>query len=322
MATLYVDRKGTELSTESGLLVLRVPGEQARRVPVALLERVVVHTSVTLHSAVLTALGEAGVPLVLVGGRSQRRMAMLTGPASADVAVRLGQMMRACDAQWCLAWSRRLVARRIRRQRMWLASLERDHPRRRGRNVRRAIEAMERALDASATAPDRAALRGIEGTAARVAFEILAELLPSSLGFRGRNRRPPRDPVNAAISLGATLLHADAVRAAFAHGLDPWIGFYHAPARGRESLACDLVEPWRPALHHWVWRMFAERKLRGEHFRRSESACLLGKTGRRIFWQEWERFAPVHRRGLRRTCRVLAGALREGIELEEPEDLE
>lgn len=322
MSTLYVDRKGAELAAEPGLLVLRVPGEQARRLPIALLDRVVVHASVTFHSAALTALGEAGVPLVLVGGRSQRRMAMVTGPASTDVAVRLGQMARATDAQWCLAWSRRLVARRIRRQRAWLVSLERDYPRHRGRHVRRAVEAMDRALDALSTAPDRAALRGIEGTAARVAFEVLAALLPASLGFRGRNRRPPRDPVNAAISLGATLLHADAVRAALGHGLDPWIGFYHAPARGRESLACDLVEPWRPALHNWVWRMFAERKLRGEHFRRGENACLLGKAGRRVFWEAWERFAPVHRRGLRRTCRVLARALREGVELEEPEDLE
>ena len=316
MATLYVDRKGTELDAEAGLLVVRAPDERARRLPLALLERVVVHASTTFRSAALTALGEAGVALVLIGARSQRRMAMLTGPASADVAVRLGQMERARDEDWCLGWSRRVVAVRIRRQRAWLSRLERD-PRRRGRAVRRAIERMDQALRCVAQAPDRAALRGVEGTAARIAFEVLAGLLPASLGFRGRNRRPPRDPVNAAISLGATLLHADAVRAAMAHGLDPWIGFYHAPARGRESLACDLVEPWRPALHHWVWRMFAEKKLRAEHFRRQGEACLLGKAGRRIFWREWELHAGRHRRGLRRTCRLLARAMREGVTLEE-----
>lgn len=321
MSTLYLDRKGTELDAEAGLLVVRVAGEPARRVPLALLERVVVHASTTFRSAALTALGEAGVPLVLIGARSQRRMAMVTGPASADVAVRLGQMERARDEAWCLGWSRRLVARRIRRQRAWLTRLEED-PRRRGRVVRRAIERMDHALTCVAAAPDRAALRGVEGTAARIAFEVLADLLPESLGFRGRNRRPPRDPVNAAISLGATLLHADAVRAAMGHGLDPWIGFYHAPARGRESLACDLVEPWRPALHHWVWRMFAERNLRAEHFRKNGEACLLGKAGRRLFWEAWERFAGVHRRGLRRTCRVLARSLREGVPLEEPEEID
>ncbi len=57
---------------------------------------------------------------------------------------------------------------------------------------------------------------------------------------------PPKDQVNAALSLAYTLLHTDAVIACHAAGLDPLIGFYHDLSFSRESLACDLVEPLRP----------------------------------------------------------------------------
>ena len=58
-----------------------------------------------------------------------------------------------------------------------------------------------------------ASLRGLEGAAAANYFEALSEILPERLHFSGRNRQPPRDPVNALLSLTYTLLHAEAVLA-------------------------------------------------------------------------------------------------------------
>jgi len=89
-------------------------------------------------------------------------------------------------------------------------------------------------------------LRGIDGAAAVAYFQAFTRLFPASLDFTGRNRRPPRDPVNAVLSFGYTLLHFDAVRACQAAGLNPIIGYYHELDIGRESLASDLIEPLRP----------------------------------------------------------------------------
>jgi hypothetical protein len=137
----------------------------------------------------------------------------------------------------------------------------------------------------------------------------------------GRNRRPPRDPVNAALSFTYTLLHFDAVRAAHGAGLDPMVGFYHRPAHGRESLACDLIEPLRPRADAWVRMLFRERELRGEHFATNKGACLLGKAGRERFHAAWESYASVPPRWLRRQCATLAGTLRSsGEALLEPGD--
>lgn len=140
-------------------------------------------------------------------------------------------------------------------------------------------------------------------------------MLPESLGFTGRNRRPPRDPANAVLSLGYTLLHFEAVRACHAAGLDPMIGFFHELEFGRESLAADLIEPLRPRVDAWAWELFRHQVLRTEDFRREGDACLLGKGGRQRFYAEFESLARPLRRLLRRFTVRLASRLAEaGLE--------
>jgi CRISPR-associated protein Cas1 len=117
--------------------------------------------------------------------------------------------------------------------------------------------------------------------------------------------------VNACLSLGYTLLHHEAVREAQVVGLDPMLGVLHTPLRGRESLACDLVEPLRPHVDEWVWQSFATRALRGEHFSTlADGSCLMGKAGRALFYQRFEPLACGLRRLLRGQARRFAADLR------------
>jgi CRISPR-associated protein Cas1 len=104
-------------------------------------------------------------------------------------------------------------------------------------------------------------LLGIEGAAAAVYFEHFQGMLkvddantgvPKQLAFSfdftNRNRRPPRDPVNALLSLGYSLLAKDCTVAAYAVGLDPYVGLYHQPRFGRPALALDVMEEFRPLI--------------------------------------------------------------------------
>ncbi|MCM8624108.1 MAG: CRISPR-associated endonuclease Cas1 [Candidatus Accumulibacter sp.] len=153
------------------------------------------------------------------------------------------------------------------------------------------------------------ALRGLEGAGAAAYFEGFAELLPARLHFNGRNRRPPRDPANALLSLGYTLLHAEAVLALYGAGLDPFIGFYHALDFGRESLACDLVEPLRVEVDQHALMLFRSEKLRPEDFSSTQSGCLLGKAGRARFYAEWEALAARLRKLLAESICDVANAI-------------
>lgn len=312
MATLVIDRSNIEVRSDGAALGVYENGERRGSVPLKLLERVVLQGTIRLDTGVLTRLAEAGVATVLLGGRSSRRMATLLGPAHRDASVRLAQSQCALDALWCDAWSRRLILGKTRGQLKLLrvALAERPDARKPLFDAIQSVEGALRSIDSGSALP-AATIRGIEGACAAAHFRGLTALFADSLGFHGRNRRPPRDPVNAALSLAYTLLHFDAVRACHAAGLDPLIGFYHRPAHGRESLASDLIEPLRPRADSWVRQLFQERSLRAESFSMDKGACLLGKAGREAFYAGYEAFAALPRRWLRRQCAALAATLRE-----------
>lgn len=311
MTTLVVDRNNLELRSDGAALAVYKDGERRGTVPVRLLDRVVLQGTIRLDSGVLTRLAEAGVPTVLLGGRSSRRVATMLGPAHRDASVRLAQFRCALDAPWCDRWARRIVAAKARAQLRLLRAASAERPDRRKPlfDATGSIDAMLSSLAEEAGAVS-STVRGIEGACAAAYFHGLGALFAESLGFSGRNRRPPKDPVNAVLSLAYTMLHFDAVRAAHIAGLDPMVGFYHRPAHGRESLACDLIEPLRPRADGWICTLFRDRTLRAEHFSVDKGACLLGKAGREGFHAAYEGFAALPRRWLRRQCASLTRTLR------------
>lgn len=145
-----------------------------------------------------------------------------------------------------------------------------------------------------------ASLRGYEGAAAAAYFGGYVHLFADALNFTGRKKRPPPDPVNVCLSLGYTLLHYDAVRACHIVGLDPMLGFFHDVCFGRESLACDLMEPLRPLMDRWIWQLFKNKQLRPEHFSDDVGGrCQMNKVGRQVFYAYYESQAGPARRLLR-----------------------
>ena len=99
-------------------------------------------------------------------------------------------------------------------------------------------------------AESAASLLGYEGAAARLYFSQFSTMLRSDLDFdfEGRNRRPPKDPVNCLLSYMYSLLVKDLTTTAFGVGFDPYLGFYHRPRFGRPALALDLAEEFRPLI--------------------------------------------------------------------------
>ncbi|MBX5460764.1 MAG: CRISPR-associated endonuclease Cas1 [Steroidobacteraceae bacterium] len=311
MATLVLDRSNLELRPDGAALALYESGEKRGTIALNLLDRLVIQGNVKLEAAVLTRLGENGVATVLLSRRQSKRIAILLGPGHSDAAIRLAQYQLALDNHWCLRWARRTVLAKTRGHLRLLREAIQQRPacRKALSDAVASIEATRRTLQSSSKL-DVATIRGLEGTAAAAFFRGYGALFPESLGFAGRNRRPPRDPVNACLSLGYTLLHFEAVSACHAAGLDPLIGFYHRPAIGRESMACDLVEPLRPRIDDWAWEMLRTRELRADSFVYDKGACLLGKAGRAHFYAAWEKKASFLRRFLRRQCAAIVRGLR------------
>lgn len=310
MSTLYIDRKGAEVDADAGTITVRTDGERRGTVPMGPLDRVVVKGTATLTTRLIARLVERGIGLTVLAGRDARPVVQLPSLAAGDSGARLAQYALMADEDHRAALSRTLVLAKLRAQRRILAELSDAGPAPAIRDGLALLDRSVRRLDRASAPPARSTLRGIEGAAAAGYFRALATLFPPAAGFEGRNRRPPRDPVNACLSLGYTLLHGDAVRAAAAHGLDVMLGVYHDIAPGRESLACDLAEPVRPLIDRTVHTLFRDQTVRAEDFTRTKAGCRLKKSARRSVYRAFEAAAPLHRRLLDRAARRFAAGLR------------
>lgn len=318
MGTLYIDRRDMRIKREGVAIAMYQGSERRGTVPMSLLERVVTRGKVELDTDLLGELAEQGVGLLVLSGRHGRRLATLLGRPHADAARRVAQYRGYANPAWRIVWSRRLVRHKLRAQArlLRLALAERPDQRYALAKGLGSIEPLVQALVVEdVISLDR--IRGLEGAGAAAYFGAYTQLFADTLKFRGRNRRPPRDPVNACLSLGYTMMHFEAVLACHAAGLDPLVGFFHELTYGRESLAADLLEPLRPRVDHWVWELFRTRKLRDDHFSRHGQACLLGKSGRQVFYAHYETFARPLRRLLRRATMAVAKRLVAGDMVEE-----
>jgi CRISPR-associated protein Cas1 len=145
--------------------------------------------------------------------------------------------------------------------------------------------------------------------------------------FTRRNRRPPRDAVNALLSLGYSLLARDCTVAAHAVGFDPYVGFYHQPRFGRPALALDLMEEFRPLIADSVTLTVINTKVIGPgDFVRAGDAVNLSAAGRKRFFSVYEQrmnativhpvfdYQVSYRRALELQARLLAKTLTGEIE--------
>ena len=172
-----------------------------------------------------------------------------TGLNTKNVVLRKAQIVLADQGWFCLRIARAIVSGKIRNQRTMLM---RNHIEPSPVDLRE----LKRLSQDAETAKSPEQLLGIEGYAARLYFGSFSGMLKRDgdpeggsefrFDFQSRNRRPPRDPINALLSYGYSLLTKDLTIACYAVGLDPMIGYFHQPRHGRPALALDLMEPLRP----------------------------------------------------------------------------
>ena len=256
MSSLYLDRKNLGLRLDGQALGLYEDGVKKGTVPLHLLERVVLRGNVQLESRVLGALSERNIGLLILSGRNTEATAMLAARSHNDALRRLSQYQTSLCEDLRIPLARWLVLVKVRNQQRFLTDVlsARADLRYSLTSTLKTLNEIIKKLQTDTSGISLASLRGFEGAAAAAYFGSYTLLFADSLNFTGRKKRPPPDPVNTCLSLGYTLLHYDAVRACHIVGLDPILGFYHDISFGRESLACDLMEPLRPLMDRWVLR--------------------------------------------------------------------
>ena len=211
------------------------------------------------------------------------------GLVTKNVFLRKAQF-RLADEEWfCLRLARTLVAGKIRNQRVMLMRNHIEPP-------KLAIEQMKEMAERAEEARSLEELLGIEGNGARLYFSAFSGMVKREgeegefgFDFERRNRRPPRDPVNALLSLAYSLLSKDMAIACASVGMDPMMGYYHQPRFGRAALALDLMEPFRALIaDSAVLSAINTRMVGPKDFTRAGAAVLLTVEGRKAMLVAYE----------------------------------
>ncbi|MBN2887295.1 MAG: type I-C CRISPR-associated endonuclease Cas1 [Chromatiaceae bacterium] len=252
--TLYVTTEGAWIRKDGANIVVEVEGAERGRLPVHMLESLVCLGRMMVSPQLLGYCAEQGICVSFLSPNG-RFLARMEGPVSGNVLLRREQYRRSDDPARCAALVRNLLTGKVHNQRAVVSRALRDHGASLTPEVRAALEqvrkGLRRIMIRLREEVSLEVLRGLEGDAARAYFSVYGHLVRVDLGehaFSGRNRRPPRDPVNALLSFLYTLLTHDCRSALETIGLDPAVGFLHRDRPGRPSLALDLVEELRPVV--------------------------------------------------------------------------
>jgi len=324
MSTLYVTEQGARIEKEYRRLLVTKEDEVLLAVPAGRVSHVVLIGNVGVTTPALVAMLREGVGLSLVSRAGELR-GRLMPPTGKNIPLRHRQYERARDPAFCLAVSRAYVGGKLRNYRALARRMARSRPQVDRAQIERITDCIRRLPEAD----DLATLRGIEGEGSRAYFAVFRQALKPGMGFEKRTRRPPKDPVNALLSLGYTLLTDNLFTACEIVGLDPYDGFFHSDKYGRPALALDLVEEFRGVIVDSVVLNVVNRGiLRTEDFEPGpEGGVYLTPRGMRLFFQQYtarlntEVIHPLVRRRLsyQKCFEVQARLLRKVVEGEREE---
>ena len=281
---LYITQQGAKVGISGGRVRVTLHNKELQQVRAIDVSQISVFGNVQLSSQLMRAAFSRQTPVCWFsyGGWFQ---GVAHGLPSKHVELRRRQVGIAAQAGLPIA--RRFVEGKIRNCRTFLRRNSRA-------DTGPVLTQLKRLADQAAAAQSVESLLGLEGAAARLYFGRFAGMLKNddvgTFNVKGRNRRPPRDPVNCLLSYAYSLLVKDLTATVLAVGFDPYVGLYHRPRFGRPALALDLAEEFRPLIaDSVVVGAINNGEIRPTGFIVRAQGVAMNKQARRSFISAYER---------------------------------
>jgi len=293
---LYLNTQGLRVGKSGFVLKVQEKEKVVQEVRINDICQLNLMGNIQLSTQAVQALCEQEVPIAYfsMGGWFY---GVTHGLGVKNIYLRREQFRLADVPSFCLRLARALVAGKIRNQR---TMLQRNHV----EPPASALTMMKCMQDDAERAASPEELLGIEGNAARSYFQNFGGMIkldddaskpdhqgrsPFNFDFNSRNRRPPRDPVNALLSLAYSVLAKDLTIVCHTVGFDPFLGYYHQPRYGRAALALDLMEPFRPLIaDSAVLSAINTRMVTTRDFVQAGNGVALKPEGRKAFFRAYE----------------------------------
>jgi len=296
LRTLYLQTQGSYVRKESERILIEKEDKVLTEVQANKVEQIIVFGNISLTTPVMQFCLQRQIPIAFLS-QTGNYFGRLEATTADNTASERHQYLRSLDETFSLETARAIIAAKIhnsrvmiqrRRATAWGADYElKEH-------FERHLALMAEMMAAAEAADSFETLRGYEGKAAAVYFELFGLLFKKDGAFYTdrfrRIRRPPTDPVNSLLSFAYTLLHANLFSIARLHGLSPYIGFLHAEEKGNPALINDLMEEFRTVMDSLVLYTLNRGLLKQRDFfyAKDHSACFLSDDARKRFLEIFE----------------------------------
>ncbi|OGW13135.1 MAG: CRISPR-associated endonuclease Cas1 [Nitrospinae bacterium RIFCSPLOWO2_12_FULL_45_22] len=274
MRTIYITEQGSVVKKTSRRLIITKGKETIAEIPAINLDRLLIFGNVQVTSQAVAFLLDSGIDLCYLSHRGKFR-GRLAPAESKNILLRIAQYERYLDDEFQRGHARLLVEAKIKNARALIKRYARNYPE---SDFSAQLEGLEQSLMRLKDNLPVSSLLGIEGQATATYFRAFGRMFRGELAFSTRSRRPPRDPVNALLSFGYTLITSEILSLLFAIGFDPYIGYLHGIDYGRPSLALDMVEEFRhPIVDRFTLFLLNNRVLSPEDFKEADDGGFLLK---------------------------------------------
>ena len=285
MSLLYIDENGAIIGIENNRITVSCKNGLKRSLPIETLEGITLLGKAQLTTQCMEEVLKKGIPVSFFskGGRYFGRL-VSTGAAKPELQRRQSRLY---NEEFALELSKRIIRAKIKNQMV----LIRRYSNNTNVEISENIKYMRIALEKIAMVESIPELIGYEGMAAKEYFRALSKCIYEDFKFKGRNRRPPRDPFNSMISLGYSILMNELYNEIEVKGLNPYFGFMHRDAERHPTLASDMMEEWRAVIIDSVVMSLInghEVRREGFEFDEEDGACYISKTVLDVYLKKLE----------------------------------
>ncbi len=297
--TIYVTNEMSYLTLDGENLVCKIDGEEKLRIPFDNVENIVCFNYIGCSPALMGKCVSKTIPINFISP-SGKFLAKVCGETKGNVFLRVAQIDKFRESGLVLAQNT-MAAKFSNSRQLIKRTLHDNEELREDGEIQQVLDILKDGIDKVFSAEKIEEIVGIEGYCAQSYFSIFNKLITNKkvpFTFELRTKRPPLDPINAALSFVYTLATSEFAAALETVGLDSYIGYCHTLRSGRVSLACDLVEEVRCLVERFVITLLNLQILGEKDFEKQISgATLLNDEGRKKVltrWQEKKRSDMMH----------------------------
>ena len=287
MAVVYVKEAGAAIRKNGERIAVTQNGQTLLEIPMLYLDNLALIGNVQLTTQAMHMLLEKGIDISYFS-RNGKYVGQTAVDSSKNIFLRFEQYQFYMDINRRLEMAKKIVANKIRNQIALIRHFRWDNTE---YDWKADVRSLERHLKEIEAKENPNQVLGVEGICANIYFRAFGRMLKCDFTFSGRNRRPPRDPVNIILSLAYTFLTKEICSSLEAESFEPYLGFLHGIRYGRKSLALDIIEEFRqPVADRFVIFVFNKRIFGKYDFEDSEDMISLNEDGFKKFCSEYERW--------------------------------